>query len=155
MSLLIDDLSRIMASPIPRRQAFRLAGSLMGGGILAYLGLGRASRGLAQLSRSCGADQVRCGKVCCYRFEMCCGGTCYGPGYNERAVCCGSVVCSKVSQQCCTDHCCRKTETCCGAQCCAPGRVCCQGQCCAPGYVCCNGRCVPRRPSQSSPCSAV
>ncbi len=154
MSLLIDDLSRIIASPIPRRKALRLAGSLMGGGILACLGIGRASRGLAQLLHSCGAEQVQCGKVCCDRFEMCCGGTCYPPWAPERTVCCGGALCSKASQQCCKGHCCGKTETCCGAQCCAPGRVCCLGQCCAPGYVCCNTKCVPGRPSQSSPCSA-
>jgi hypothetical protein len=153
MSLLIDDVSRIIASPIPRRKMLRMAGSLMGGGILAYLGFGRASLGLAELSRSCGAEQVRCGKVCCGRFEMCCGGTCYVPTIHEHAVCCGSVLCAKVSHQCCRGHCCRKTEACCGAQCCSPGRACCLGQCCAPGHVCCNGRCEPRRPSQSMPCS--
>jgi len=166
MSLLIDDLSRVIASPIPRRQALRLAGNMLGGGILTYLGLGRASRILAQQSRSCRADQVQCGKTCCYSFETCCDGRCYGREFKERATCCGSVVCSKSSQQCCTDHCCRKTETCCGTQCCSSGQACCHGKCCAPGavccgsaccgegYVCCNNRCVPRRPSQSSPCSS-
>ena len=154
MSLLIDDLSRIIASPIPRRQALRLAGSLMGGGILGYLGLGRTSSGLARPSRPCASDEVPCGKTCCQPFYMCCGGTCYGPGFKEHSVCCGSGLCSKASQQCCTDHCCQKTETCCGASCCAPGHACCQGKCCPPGYVCCKDKCMPRRPSQSNPCSA-
>ena len=153
MSLLIDELSRLIASPVPRRRALRLAGKMLGGGLLTYLGLGRASRGLAQ-ANSCGGNQVPCGQTCCYPFEICCGGACYGPEYKERAACCGSVLCSKASQQCCTDHCCRKSETCCGAHCCSPGQACCRGHCCAPGEVCCNNRCVPRRPSQSNPCSA-
>ena len=156
MSLLIDDVSRIIASPIPRRKVLRMAGSLMGGGILAYLGLGRASRALANSSRECPSDLVPCGRICCLPSETCCGeiGVCIPPKLAGFVNCCGRGLCWKPSQQCCTDHCCRKTETCCGAQCCAPGRACCQGQCCAPGYACCNGRCEPRRPSQSSPCSA-
>ena len=48
MKALVDDLSRIIASPIPRRRALRLAGTMLGGGILAYFGLGRASRALAR-----------------------------------------------------------------------------------------------------------
>jgi len=166
MSLLIDDLSRIIASPMPRRKALRLAGNMLGGGILAYLGLGRASRGHAQPTRSCGTHQIQCGSTCCDSVETCCGGRCYGPDAKEHADCCGSVLCSKAAQQCCTDHCCRKTESCCGSRCCASGQACCHGKCCAPGqvccgstccgegYVCCNNRCVPRRPSQSSPCSS-
>ena len=153
MSLLIDDLSRIIASPIPRRQALRLAGNMLGGGILAYLGLGGPSRGHAEESRRCGAHMVPCGKICCQPSEICCGGSCYSPRLPKPLNCCGGkVLCSAVSQQCCTDHCCGKTENCCGAKCCAPGQACCKGQCCAPGEVCCNNRCVPSRPSQSRPC---
>ena len=165
MGLLIDELSRIIASPIPRRKALRLAGSLMGGGILAYLGFGRASRGLAQTLQSCGEGQERCGSACCYANELCCGGKCYGPVIKELSSCCGRVRCNKLFQRCCTDHCCRSTETCCGARCCSSGRACCNGQCCAPGavccgsaccgegYFCCNNRCLPGRPSPSHPCA--
>jgi len=40
MNDLIDDLSRILASPIPRRRALRLAGGMVGGSLLAFLGWG-------------------------------------------------------------------------------------------------------------------
>src|SRR5208337_3524928 len=46
MSALLDDISRITASSISRREAFRLVGGAVGGALLASLGLGRASRGL-------------------------------------------------------------------------------------------------------------
>ena len=45
MSALLDDIARITASSISRREAFRLVGGAVGGALLASLGLGRASRG--------------------------------------------------------------------------------------------------------------
>jgi hypothetical protein len=166
MSALIDDLSRIAASPIPRRQAFRLLGRVLSGGILASLGFARPVSGQGEQVNTCIDGQVPCGSTCCYPYETCCGGTCYGAEVSAAYNCCGGVLCAKVSQQCCTNHCCRKSQTCCGLQCCAPGQTCCRNQCCAPGavccgstccpegYVCCRNKCVPKRPSASSPCTA-
>jgi len=166
MSALIDDVSRIVASPIPRRRALRLVSGVVAGGILTSLGLGRASRTLGAQVNTCTDGQVQCGATCCYGDEMCCGGTCYGAAVSASYSCCGGELCRKESEQCCTNHCCRKTQTCCGLQCCSAGRACCHGQCCAPravccgntccpeGHLCCQSRCVATRPSASSPCSA-
>lgn len=163
MSILMDDISRLIASPIPRRKALRMLGGVVGGSILASLGLERASHAMGTGMR-CIGKQVPCNSTCCNPNEMCCGGTCYGAGVQALYNCCGTVLCSKASQQCCGNHCCSKKETCCGLQCCSAGRSCCHGQCCAPGAVCCgttccgegkvccNNKCVSRRPSESSPC---
>jgi len=166
MDALADGLSRIIASSIPRRKALRLAVNMVGGGILAYLGLGRTSRALAQDSLPCGRGMVRCGRMCCDPSETCCGEMeiCLPPKLAASVSCCGRGLCWKPTQQCCTDHCCHKTDTCCGTQCCSSGQACCHGQCCAPsavccgshccapGQVCCNGTCYARRPSPNEPC---
>ena len=39
MRFLLDDVARIMASPIPRRQAFKLLGGALSGAILGTLGI--------------------------------------------------------------------------------------------------------------------
>jgi len=173
---MIDEISRIIASPIPRRQAFRLLGGVLGGGILASLGLGRASRGLAA-PVTCPSGTRLCGTGCCANNLLCCGGTCYGASTSVNYNCCGTVLCRKSSQQCCTNHCCTTTQTCCGQSCCASGRACCNGTCCASGYVCCSkkcyahgyvccgttacppgqwccgGKCYAQKPSTSTPCT--
>jgi len=166
MNALIDDLSRIVASPIPRRQAFRLLAKIASGSILASLGWVKPVSGQGVQVNSCTDGQVPCGSTCCYSYETCCGGTCYGAEVSAAYNCCGGVLCHNTSQQCCTNHCCRKDQNCCGLQCCSPRQTCCQNQCCAPGavccgatccpagQVCCNNRCVPTRPSESSPCAA-
>src|SRR5205814_5611620 len=46
MSALLDDVSRIIASPISRRQTLRLVCGAVGGAVLASLSFGRPSRGL-------------------------------------------------------------------------------------------------------------
>ena len=45
MSALLDDVSRIIARPISRRQTLRLVCTAVGGAVLASLGLGTASWG--------------------------------------------------------------------------------------------------------------
>ena len=160
MGALIDDISRIIASPISRRQAFRL----VGGAVLASLGVGRASRGLGAPVK-CPEGQVVCDTTCCHTYELCCGGTCYGATVNATYDCCGIALCLKSNQKCCTNHCCTKSQTCCGTSCCAAGTACCGGKCCAAGaaccgttccpsgYFCCNGKCVRARPSPSTDCT--
>ena len=153
MSALLDDISRIIASPIPRRQALRLLGGVVGGGVLAYLG--RGSRGLGAPAGGeqgpprpfrCGPHQFLCGGTCCDNDRTCCNGNCCPSGQT----CCNRNCCP--AGHCCGDHCCDKGETCCGDHCCDKGETCCRNRCCAPGRVCCNNRCVRRRPSTSNPC---
>ena len=166
MSALIDDISRAIASPVSRRQAFKMVSGAVAGAVLASLGLGRAARALgapATTNPPCPDHEVRC------------GGRCYPPGYT----CCGKAVCDGF-HKCCTDHCCARNQTCCGAGCCSPGSTCCgnktccpvgsaccNGRCCAPraiccggaccpkGYLCCGGKCVKTRPSSNTPCIPV
>ena len=165
---MLDDISRIIASPIPRRQALRLLSGVVGGGVLASLGLGRGSRALAQAH--CGPGECTCGSLC------------YAPpcsGAGAQFTCCGTVLCRNSSQQCCGTYCCTKTQTCCGGVCCGASRSCCNGKCCSAGQVCsknhccassalwcgtaccpkgsycCANKCYPSRPSTSVPCVAA
>jgi len=163
MSVLIDDIARVIASPISRRRAFRLVGGAVGGAVLASLGLPRAARAQPQNS-GCTGGQVPCDQTCCYTYELCCGGTCYGIEVKQAYTCCGTVLCRNLSEQCCTNYCCKRSQTCCGLQCCAHGQgccgntccpensFCCGGACCSRGNYCCAGKCVPSRPSNSEPC---
>jgi len=161
MSAFLDDISRIIASPIPRRRALRLLGGAMGGGVLTYLGLGRASHGLGVPApdRDSDRDSDRDRDRCDDDKPVRCNRTCYPSGYT----CCGGTVCDN-DDQCCTDHCCRKRQTCCGQtccrrheqcctdHCCSRGGTCCGNHCCDSGEVCCNGVCKRERPSPSNPC---
>jgi hypothetical protein len=141
MSALIDDVSRIIASPISRRKAFRLVGGAVGGAVLASLGLGTASRGLGapgwaqQGQDQGGGDRHRC---------------------RDDQVACGRFQCCDKDDQCCNgDHCCPKTGVCCaGKRCCRAGESCCgRRACCRADRVCCNDRCVRRTASGGSPCA--
>ncbi len=174
---MIDDISRIIASPIPRRRALRMVSGVVGGGILTFFSLGRAR---AQEREGCPRNTTRCGFNCCTEHEFCCGGTCYGIGVRDLNTCCGTMLCRNSSQHCCTNHCCSHSQTCCGfgccgershccgdrtccpearaccsGTCCNPRAICCGGACCPEGHFCCSGRCVRTRPSTSAPCIAV
>ena len=130
MSALIDDISRVIASPVSRRKAFKMVSGAMGGALLASLGLGRITWAL-------GADGK--GDPVCPRFWVPCNGKCYAPGYS----CCGKTVCEEF-HHCCTDHCCGDLQSCCGSTCCNFGSTCCgEKTCCASGVACCNGKCCP------------
>jgi hypothetical protein len=170
MSALLDDISRIIASPIPRRQALRLLGGVVGGGVLTYLG--RASRGLgapaggaqqggSQKPEKCGHNQFLCpdNKTCCTTGQTCCNGKCCPDGQS----CCGSRCCARGTTCCNATTCCGRGQTCCGtgkhSVCCGEHYTCCTtksgtAECCAPAYYCCNHKCVKAKPSGASPCAA-
>jgi len=166
MSTLIDDLSRVIASPVSRRQAFKMVSGAVGGALLASLGLGRATRmlGAGGNNQPCPDHGVRC------------NGQCYQQGY----ACCGPTACDR-NHQCCRDHCCDNKQSCCGSSCCnygstccgnntccacgvaccngkccsSPKAICCGGACCPEGYLCCANKCVKTRPSESCICRPV
>jgi hypothetical protein len=166
MSALMDDISRFIASPVSRRRAIRLVSGAVGGAVLASLGFAKASRALAAQGQynGCSDGQIPCGSTCCYTYEMCCGGTCYGFEVDAAYVCCKTQLCRKRFEQCCDNHCCQESQSCCGLQCCGRGQSCCGNKCCEArtfccgstccplGYFCCAGKCVPSRPSHSEPC---
>jgi len=126
MSAFLDDVSRIIARPISRRQTLRLVCTAVGGAVLASLGLGTACWGSGspapEPQGSCPNGQTPCGSGCC-----------------QRGNCCKGKIC------------CNSNQSCCGTgntpKCCAPGKVCCSGQCCTAGPS-------PSKPcSQSSQCT--
>ena len=167
MSALIDDISRAIASPVSRRQAFKMVSGAVGSALLASLGLGRATRAMG----ADGTDDPQCP-----RFWVRCNGKCYPSGSS----CCASTVCDEF-HQCCRDHCCGNLQSCCGSSCCnarssccgnstccpwgvaccngkccsQPGAICCGGACCPEGYFCCAGQCLQKRPSPSVACRPV
>jgi hypothetical protein len=149
MSVFFDDLSRILASPMPRRQTFKLIGAALGGAVITSLGFGQADS-----TTSCRNGETQCGSgrnaICCSSGQMCCGNSTIG------YICCPS------SGGCCTDarqpYCSSATETCCRGICCNHGskQTCCtngtSGICCRADEVCCNGRCCTAGPSPKDPC---
>ncbi len=135
-----DDIARIIASPIERREAIRLVSRVMGGSVLAALGLGGNSLFGQNASPCPTALQFLCGSLS------------------------GTHSCCVVnSQQCCTDigaYCCPSADKCCHGVCCAGNQVCCGGpenvpRCCEPGQICCKGRCCTASPSASNPCEGA
>src|SRR5262245_17724542 len=108
MGELFDDISRILASPMPRRRAFKLGLGMVAGGVLATLGMQQPAHGAQRVNcavknsgtppsgtpPSCGPFKKLCpGGQCCEMAEECClalpfccpaGTTCFPGG----APCC-------------------------------------------------------------------
>jgi hypothetical protein len=144
---MLDDISRIIASPISRREAFKLVGGAVGGALLASLGIGRASLGQqVEPEPFCPPGTTRCRRRCCVSGQTCCtkgtGGVCCGTG---RA-CCGSGN---------SPTCCAAGQICSNNHCCASGALWCGTACCPKGSYCCANTCYPTRPSSSVPCVAA
>lgn len=110
MSHIIDDIARILASSMPRREAMRMLTKTVGVGLLTMFGVEEAfgiCRGFG-----CGAQCCAIGETCCY------GG--FTPPF-----------CAPAGRQCCGDSTCLATETCCDITCCAPGENCINARCSA------------------------
>jgi len=177
MGALIDDISRLIASHVSRRQAFKMLTGSVGGAVLASLGFGRAARVLgAQISpcpehgvfcmgrcfppgrkccgdrMMCDADQACCSNThCCDKSTNCCGNSCC---HNTR-ICCNGVCCN-VRTPCCGNQCCPAPRSCCNGACCRPFSECCgKTTCCPPGSYCCGTECHRTRPSPSTGCIPV
>ena len=158
MKSMIDDISRVIASPVSRRHAFKLVSGAVGGAVLASLGLGRAARAQSASGSHCAPDQIPCGNTCCHRRnQICCGAKCYNmdPQAGEYYICCRDTACTAGEHKCCIDQCCARSQRCCGRTCCPPHNDCCGRECCPAGYYCCRGKCYPSRPSGVSPCIQV
>src|SRR5437660_6948281 len=72
----IDDISGVLHSPLPRRQAFRMAAMMAAGALLSVIGVPEAA--LA----ACSAGSTTCGTGCCATSQglVCCVGKCCAPG---------------------------------------------------------------------------
>src|SRR5689334_10696604 len=95
MPHLVDDIARLLASPISRRQALRRAAGVLAFGALSRLGVKEAS------AASCNANQIACGKNCCDSgTQQCC------PGLS-------SPFCAAKTDKCCGDQRCPSNQFCC------------------------------------------
>jgi len=138
LSNLVDDTSRILASPLPRRGALLALGRVLTGGLFAALSLRQAD---SQTTTSL-VCKPACGwgRKCCTRSDG-------GPAFctSDSRTCCGNTSCSS-SQQCCmTDSkgfCASSSDTCCGKTTCTGSTHCCANTvCCRRLQDCVNGRC--------------
>lgn len=141
-----DELSRNLATEKTRRGFVKLAAATSGGGVLALIGVGRASA----------ADPGRCRRAGgrCRRGSECCSGLCSAngtcvcppprvPNSQGRCVCPGNTTtCGQTDNaQCCdpaTQECCESGffSFCCPGSCCTgtlPGLT----TCCPPDSTCC------------------
>ena len=133
MSLLIDDVSRIVASPVSRRKMLGMLSGAIGGAMVASLGLRTAA--FAAAVPPCKAGQTPCGTTCCGSPKVCVNGICCPAG----DVNCGGKCCPGT---CTNGLCCGKNTTYCNGKCCAAGNICCNGVCCTSSQaVCLNGKC--------------
>lgn len=171
MSNRLDDAARILASPLPRRQALRLAGGALAGYVLSTFGIRRAKAQNAPntATAKCGDHTCAKGQTCCNtgktpfcvtQGRTCCGNTSCGNGQaccstgstpfcvTQGRTCCGNTSCGN-GQGCChtgsTPFCAEQGKTCCGNTSCGTSQTCCTNVCCAEHLICSNGRCTASR----------
>ncbi len=161
----LDDISRILASPMPRRRMVKLIAGGFGAAAAAIVG-GREARA------ACKPIEANCGNLCCKKSEMCVTEkgvkVCRPKGLTWNfASTAGTVGASggAVFGAVAGGQGCKKNEVVCGQICCPHGHVCTSpGNCCPPGHVCGNlccptgnscvyengaYRCEPKHPSAS------
>ena len=99
MNYLIDDITRILASPTPRRKTFKLIGGALAAGL--FGSVTRVARGatICTATSDCsGQNQSCCGNTCNASSEFCCpnGVGLYGKnnnGFCPPTQCCRGVCC--------------------------------------------------------------
>jgi hypothetical protein len=85
MDRIFDQMARVLASPMPRRKAFKLLGGALVGGLIAALRVEPVMA--ACTATSCGSGKQCCGGVSCRPSdEQCCGTT--GLSCKSTAPCC-------------------------------------------------------------------
>src|SRR3954447_13037962 len=154
MPALFDDLSRILASRMPRRDALRLFFGTVAG---TYLTILWPQSGEAEIQHFCilnpggcrTSDADNCGGNCCctHQGDSCCG------KFGEGTACCSSdqVKCFNTTDTKCS--CCDKRINCCNGDCCAAADCCGEGadqRCCNACEECQNKKCVPKK---ETPCT--
>lgn len=169
MSELFDDVTRVVAAPVSRRQALRLIAGALGAAVLSrFIGAPRMAGASECDPENDPLYPHPCADICC-RYDYYCASTTLLNGDDKYGICCQNEpdhahLCSA------GDHgwCCDSTEACgaapftctcaagmdaCGDACCdtSAGEFCCdpdQGLCCASGVECCfdtfeYGTCCP------------
>lgn len=166
MDKLIDNVARILGSPMPRRRALALlARSLVAGVVVG----GTASRLGAQSAPPCGTTTYNgttttasncnanvgcptigaCPTNCCIQTIS---KNCSNQGGSNRrcdlTVTCAPIAagaaCSVTTQStCCAPPAVTGGSACCNGTCCGAGTTCSNNVCCAAGSVGCGGTCCP------------
>jgi hypothetical protein len=161
MSNRFDEASRILASPMPRRQAMqRITGLVFGA---AFAGLWTRQAKAVDCNPACkpgqtccagsgrafciNAGTTCCGNTSCAASETCCTNSSGGKFCSVSAgSCCGNTSCAP-AQSCCTNSgggkfCSVSAGHCCGNTSCAPSQTCCSTNptkfCVAPAQTCCG-----------------
>ena len=111
MSLLFDDVSRVIASPVSRRKMLGMVGTAFGGAMLAALGLQPTALGQAT-PENCPHGTTPCHGKCCEKGLICCAGKC----------------CTSKKAKCMTSFCCESGIVCAG-KCCTENEFCHDGKC--------------------------
>jgi hypothetical protein len=114
MSLLFDDISRVIASPVSRRKMLATVGTMLGGALLAVFGL--------QSSALADTDEDK--KCICPKGQYACHGKCCDDG----TPCCGPKCCTSTKAVCLKGGCC-ETGVVCAGRCCCEDEHCVDGKC--------------------------
>lgn len=139
---LVDEAARILASPMPRRQAIKALSRVLTGSLLAAFGVRHLE------SQTATPDNSSTCHPACPKGQHCCPGS-GRPDFclSNSRVCCGNDSCGS-NETCCTgtrgQHFCSTSgATCCGDTSCQRVQTCCtgtQGQhfCSTAGATCCG-----------------
>ena len=127
MDYFVDEVARILASPVPRRQALRLIAGLVGSGVFEAFGLRNAgaqtaaTQAAATCKPVCPSTKTCCTTgskpFCATKPKTCCGNT----SCDQKSTCCpgnGSPFCATQGKKCCGSTTCTATQTCCGNRTC-------------------------------------
>jgi len=132
---LVDDAARILASPIPRRQAVKALSRILTGSLFAAFGV-----------RSADAQRSPCGNSTCAAGQICCTAS-NGRQFCGTGTCCDTISCEP-GKSCCTGpnqikFCSSPAQTCCGYASCSSSQKCCPGGtvpfCADSTAICCGG----------------
>jgi len=155
MSHILDDIARIIASPMPRRRALQLLGATLAGGIFGSLGVRpiAAQQGNQGNQNNQGnqdnqgnKSKNNCGSTNCSKNQVCCNVSPYKAFCaTSGKTCCGNTagdgnhVCCKTGSQ---PFLATRGKTCCGNTSCASGQICCttcsKPFCASKGHTCCG-----------------
>lgn len=158
----LDELSKMLAASVSRRESLRSIGIVLAGAVLSSLGVNTAwaarpdrctafcrscptkkKRNQCEAAcRACNGNTSRlCGScgayTCCPNSATCCNGTC--TDLNSDPVNCGACGNVCASAQTCSGGVCTEVGGCPGG--CPQGWVCFVGSCCNPTVACCSDPC--------------
>lgn len=147
--ILLDDLGRVLAMPMPRSRALRLIGTTL---FCAVFPRSAAANGCSGKTCPPTAPKLCCLSpswnpaaslpACCTSDQLCCAGeTPHGPAWAAVACCNPNEICIKTDAFVTCSPC--PSGIACGGACCETGETCVNGTCCPAGNVCGNICCPP------------